>query len=107
MAVLLGEALDKIARMLRLHTHPDVSMLSGGAAIEVLATRGDPERFSLPHIMSRRYAHTVLHTYIHTMIMQCRVILIEVLPLQTRLYVFVLWSKNSCKENSGRYREQQ
>ena len=49
-----GELLDKVARMMQLHTHPEVSSLSGGAAIEVLAARGDPNRFTLPDIMIKR-----------------------------------------------------
>ncbi|KAL5496209.1 hypothetical protein EMCRGX_G012449 [Ephydatia muelleri] len=49
-----GEAFDKVARMLRLHRHPKVSHLSGGAAIEVLARHGNPKLYHLPHVMSRR-----------------------------------------------------
>ena len=41
--------------MLRLQTHVEVGKLSGGAAIEVLATHGNPSSFTLPHIMSRRF----------------------------------------------------
>lgn len=49
-----GEAFDKVARWLCLDRHPDVSNLSGGAAIEVLAAQGDPSKFSLPHVMQRK-----------------------------------------------------
>ena len=42
-----GEALDKCARMMRLDLHPDVQGLSGGAAIERLAARGDWEKTDL------------------------------------------------------------
>uniref|UniRef100_A0A1X7V0T3 N(6)-L-threonylcarbamoyladenine synthase n=2 Tax=Amphimedon queenslandica TaxID=400682 RepID=A0A1X7V0T3_AMPQE len=49
-----GEAFDKIARALRLHTHPLVSDLSGGRAIEVLAKFGNPEKFPFPRAMSQR-----------------------------------------------------
>ena len=49
-----GEAFDKVARWLCLDRHPDVSGLSGGAAIEATAGRGDPERFPLPLIMTKK-----------------------------------------------------
>ena len=48
-----GEAFDKVFRWLRLDTHPEVAGLAGGAAIEKLAERGDPNRFKLPYVMSR------------------------------------------------------
>lgn len=47
-----GEALDKVARWLRLETHPEVAHLAGGAAVEKLAERGDPDRFKLPQVMT-------------------------------------------------------
>ena len=49
-----GEAFDKVARWLCLNRHPGVSGLSGGAAIEVIASQGDPERFQLPLVMARK-----------------------------------------------------
>ena len=53
-----GEALDKCARYMRLDLHPDVQGLVGGAAIERLAERGDPEKIQLmfrnAYIMQQR-----------------------------------------------------
>ena len=48
-----GEALDKVSRWLNLEAHPEVADLAGGAAIEKLAERGDPNRFKLPQVMAR------------------------------------------------------
>lgn len=53
-----GEALDKSARIMQLDLHPDVGGLSGGAAVEKLAQRGDPSMVELfrksHHIMEKR-----------------------------------------------------
>lgn len=46
--------LTKVARWLHLESHPEVGHLPGGAAIEVLARRGDPQRHYLPHVMARK-----------------------------------------------------
>ena len=42
-----GEALDKCARSMRLYLNPDLAGLSGGAALEKLAERGNPKNISL------------------------------------------------------------
>lgn len=61
-----GEALDKCARMMRLDLHPDLQGLSGGAAIEKLAERGDRTKIQLMKknspIMHSRLALTMVIT---------------------------------------------
>lgn len=42
-----GDALDKCARHMRLDLHPDLHGLSGGAAVEKMAERGDPSKIEL------------------------------------------------------------
>jgi N6-L-threonylcarbamoyladenine synthase len=49
-----GEAFDKLARWLALDTHPDVGQKVGGAAVELLARKGDLTRYPFPPIMARR-----------------------------------------------------
>ncbi|CAH1789408.1 unnamed protein product [Owenia fusiformis] len=48
-----GEAFDKIARRLKLITLPGMQGLSGGAAIEQLAQRGDPKSIEFPNSLSK------------------------------------------------------
>lgn len=43
-----------MARSLRLHAHPDCTGLSGGAAIERIASQGDPTRYLFPKVMWTR-----------------------------------------------------
>lgn len=49
-----GEAFDKVSRKLQLHCLPETADLPGGAAVEHMAAKGDPHRFPLPVVMSRR-----------------------------------------------------
>ncbi|XP_075546060.1 threonyl-carbamoyl synthesis 4 [Dermacentor variabilis] len=46
-----GEALDKVARRLKVHNLPECSRLSGGAAIELLARGANPHAFPFPEPM--------------------------------------------------------
>ncbi|CAG0881611.1 unnamed protein product [Darwinula stevensoni] len=48
-----GEALDKSARRMKLRNLPELSMLSGGEAIEKLAQQGDPSAFQFPFPLGR------------------------------------------------------
>ena len=50
-----GEAFDKVSRMLRLHLHSLGEGVSGGVAIETVSRLGDPFRYSLPKIMTKKY----------------------------------------------------
>ncbi|XP_071443008.1 tRNA N6-adenosine threonylcarbamoyltransferase, mitochondrial isoform X3 [Hetaerina americana] len=43
-----GEALDKFARRMKLHILQEYSSMSGGRAVEVAATKGDPNAFEFP-----------------------------------------------------------
>nr|CAD7589593.1 unnamed protein product [Timema genevievae] len=47
-----GEAFDKTARRMKLHSLPEFRGLSGGAAIQLAATRGDPLSFQFPFMLS-------------------------------------------------------
>nr|CAD7410577.1 unnamed protein product [Timema cristinae] len=47
-----GEAFDKIARRMKLHNLPEFKGLSGGAAVQLAATRGDPLSFQFPFMLS-------------------------------------------------------
>ena len=49
-----GEALDKLARKLRLNSISETSGIPGGAAIEHMAKRGNPREFPLPSVMLQR-----------------------------------------------------
>ncbi len=51
----------QVARWLRLDKHPGVHHLSGGAAIETLARRGDSSKYKLPHVMSTRCICSLCH----------------------------------------------
>lgn len=42
-----GEALDKIARMLKVHSLPGLRDINGGPAIEMLARKGDPHKIEI------------------------------------------------------------
>lgn len=44
-----GEALDKIARRLKLKNLPECSSMYGGEAIEYLAKSGNPNAYDIPH----------------------------------------------------------
>ncbi|KAH8026742.1 hypothetical protein HPB51_024241 [Rhipicephalus microplus] len=46
-----GEALDKVARRLKLHKLPECRLISGGAAIELLARGANPHAFPFPEPM--------------------------------------------------------
>lgn len=46
-----GEALDKVARRLKLHNLPECRLISGGAAIELLARGANPHAFPFPEPM--------------------------------------------------------
>ncbi|KAH6935013.1 hypothetical protein HPB50_002962 [Hyalomma asiaticum] len=46
-----GEALDKVARRLKLHNLPECHLISGGAAIELLARGANPDAFQFPEPM--------------------------------------------------------
>ncbi|CAG0918390.1 unnamed protein product [Notodromas monacha] len=48
-----GEALDKVARYLKLRDHPDCQGFSGGRAIEHLAKKGDPKAFPFPFQLAK------------------------------------------------------
>ncbi|XP_063174146.1 tRNA N6-adenosine threonylcarbamoyltransferase, mitochondrial isoform X2 [Candoia aspera] len=48
-----GDMLDKVARRLSLHKHPECSGLSGGRAIEILAQRGNILQYKFPIPMQR------------------------------------------------------
>jgi N6-L-threonylcarbamoyladenine synthase len=67
-----GEAFDKLARWLALDTHPDVGQKVGGAAVELLARKGDLTRYPFPPIMARRkccnFSFSGLKTSAHTLI---------------------------------------
>ena len=57
-----GEALDKVARWLGLNKHHGVpSRLHGGAAIEVLARQGCPEKMEelAVSVMTKRYTQCI------------------------------------------------
>ena len=49
-----GEALDKLAKWMRLDLHPEVGALPGGAAIEQLARQGTASLFKLPLVMATK-----------------------------------------------------
>ncbi|XP_065843034.1 tRNA N6-adenosine threonylcarbamoyltransferase, mitochondrial-like [Oscarella lobularis] len=50
----VGEAFDKVSRMLRLHCHSEVGHLAGGPAIEELAKRGNADAFKMPLVLQQR-----------------------------------------------------
>ena len=52
-----GEALDKAARMLRLHLHPLGKEAGGGKALESVAQLGDPTRYERLEILHRKWAN--------------------------------------------------
>ncbi|XP_054712242.1 tRNA N6-adenosine threonylcarbamoyltransferase, mitochondrial-like [Uloborus diversus] len=47
-----GEVLDKIARRLKLQNLPEYYEMSGGQAIESMASGGDPKAYPFPHTMT-------------------------------------------------------
>nr|CAD7431636.1 unnamed protein product [Timema monikensis] len=47
-----AEMEDKIARRMKLHNLPEFKGLSGGAAVQLAATRGDPLSFQFPFMLS-------------------------------------------------------
>ncbi|KAL8620458.1 hypothetical protein ACOMHN_048391 [Nucella lapillus] len=49
-----GDAFDKVPRQMKLKNLPECSGLSGGAAVELLAQRGDPKAFQFPQVMTRQ-----------------------------------------------------
>ena len=49
-----GEAFDKVARNLGLSDLPETTGMPGGASVEHMAKKGNPDRFSLPTIMLQR-----------------------------------------------------
>ncbi|XP_046543221.1 probable tRNA N6-adenosine threonylcarbamoyltransferase, mitochondrial isoform X2 [Haliotis rubra] len=48
-----GEAFDKIARQLNLKNLPQFTSVSGGVAIETMASQGDPKSFDLPLMLTQ------------------------------------------------------
>ncbi|XP_063231943.1 tRNA N6-adenosine threonylcarbamoyltransferase, mitochondrial isoform X2 [Bacillus rossius redtenbacheri] len=48
-----GEAFDKTARRLKLRNLPEFESLSGGAALQAAAARGDPTAFPFPFMLDR------------------------------------------------------
>ncbi|XP_023932712.1 probable tRNA N6-adenosine threonylcarbamoyltransferase, mitochondrial [Lingula anatina] len=48
-----GDVYDKVARKLNLKLVPECHGLSGGAAVELLAQKGDPTAFEFPHIRTQ------------------------------------------------------
>ena len=68
-----GEALDKVARWMALHKHGRVpGHLPGGAAIELLARRGNPpeqlKQDLFLDIMTKRYLHLTITDFIFMII---------------------------------------